>query len=141
MISRAGMQAPPGGGGGQDGVDQYNPNVGDPGKSISISTKELKYMGYFSHMRDKIYLVWVYPQDAQRNGQQGVVLLRFTIQHSGVVSEARVLKTSGYPLLDKYALKAVREANFNPMPADWPDKELTITASFHYQLMGVGSIN
>jgi protein TonB len=115
--------------------------VGDPGKSISISTKELKYMGYFSHMRDKIYLVWVYPQDAQRNGQQGVVLLRFTIQHSGVVSEARVLKTSGYPLLDKYALKAVREANFNPMPADWPDKELTITASFHYQLMGVGSIN
>jgi TonB family protein len=141
MLSRTGMAPLPGGGGGEDGVNPYNPNVGDPGKSIQISTKEMRYMGYFSHIRDKIYLAWVYPQEAQRGGQQGVVQLHFTIQRSGEVSEATVIHSSGYRLLDEYAVKAVREANFNPIPAEWPDKELRIAAAFHYQLIGSGFVN
>ncbi len=141
MMDRVGMTAPPGGSGGEDGVNPYNPNVGEPGSTVSISTKELRYMGYFAHMRDKIYLAWVYPQEAQHTGQQGVSVLRFTILHSGQVSECEVIKTSGYRLLDQYAVKAVREANFNPMPDDWPDKELTISAAFHYQLIGSGFVN
>ncbi|NLH48860.1 MAG: energy transducer TonB [Myxococcales bacterium] len=140
MLAKTGMQAPRGGGGGEDGINPYNPNVGDPGKVLSISTKELKYMGYFSHMREKIYLAWVYPQDSQRRGEQGSCLLKFTVQRSGEVSEARILETSGYRLLDQYAVKAVREAHFNPIPANWPEKELTVAARFNYMLVGSGYI-
>jgi periplasmic protein TonB len=127
-------------GGGEDGVSAYNPNVGAPGSAMSISTQKLRYMGYFSHMREKIYLAWTYPQAAQRSGQQGVTFLSFTIAKSGQVTEARVLQSSGYRLLDQYALKAVSEAGFNPMPNHWPEKDMTISASFHYRLVGARAI-
>jgi protein TonB len=138
MLSRTGSAGRSGGG--EDGIDPFNPNVGDAGKVLSISTREYKYMGYFSHMREKIYLVWVYPQEAANRGQQGVVALQFTIERSGAVSKAEVVRSSGYRLLDQYAIKAVREANFNPMPESWPDKNLTILASFIYNLVGSRAI-
>jgi len=137
LLARTGMDAP---GGGEDGVNPYNPDVGAPGKSVSISTKKLRYMGYFSHMREKIYLAWVYPQAAQRSGQQGVTFMRFTVERSGKISDARVLQSSGFRLLDNYALKAVRESGFNPFPSHWPDDKLTVSASFHYRLIGARAI-
>ncbi len=138
LLARTGMAVPAGGG--ENGVNPYNPSVGAAGKGLSISTKQLRYMGYFSHMREKIYLAWVYPQAAQRSGQQGVTFLRFTIEKDGDVSDARVMQSSGYRLLDDYALKAVRSAGFNSMPSHWPEKHLTISASFHYQLIGARAI-
>jgi len=138
MLARTGMPSQPGGG--EDGINPYNPNVGTAGNAVSISTKELRYMGYFSHMREKIYLVWVYPQAAQRSGQQGIVFLNFTIARSGKVTDANVSQSSGFRLLDDYAIKAVRQAGFNPFPSHWPDDKLTIAASFHYRLVGTGSI-
>lgn len=139
MIAKAGMPAAAGGGG-NDGVNPYNPNVGAPGEILSISTREYKYMGYFAHMKEKIEMAWVYPQASQQNGQQGITTLRFVVLRSGQVDSVDILKTSGYQLLDRYAVKAVREANFNPMPDQWPDKQLTVVANFIYQLIGVRSV-
>ncbi len=139
MIARAGMPNPTSGGGG-NGVDQYNPNVGDGGSAVSISTREFKYMSYFAHMKEKIEMAWVYPQEAQSTGQQGMTTLQFVVLHSGQVKEVKVIRTSGFPLLDKYAVKAVREAHFNPMPDQWPDPQLTITANFIYRLVGYRTI-
>ena len=139
MISRAGM-ASPSGGGGENGINPYNPNVGSPGDTLSISTKEYKYMSYFAHMKEKIELAWVYPQAAQQMGQQGTCTLKFTVHKTGKVSDIKVIKTSGYRLLDRYAVKAVNEAHFNPMPTNWPEKQLTIAANFIYRLIGVRTI-
>lgn len=140
MLARTGMGTPPSGGG-EDGINPYNPDVGKAGKSVSISTKQLRYMGYFSQMREKIYLAWVYPQAAQRSGQQGIVFLNFTIARSGQVTDADVTQSSGYRLLDQYALKAVREAGFSTFPTHWPEDKLTVAASFHYRLVGTRAIH
>lgn len=139
MISRAGLPANPGGGG-NGAVNAYNPNVGDPGDALSISTREYKYMAYFAHMKEKIEMAWVYPQAAQQMGQQGVCTLRFTILKTGQVHNVSIIRTSGYRLLDRYAMRAVKESHFNPMPEHWPDKQLTISANFIYRLIGVRSI-
>ena len=136
MLARAGMARPEGGGGGDGGVDEYNPNVGSGGRSLSISTREYRYMSYFAHMKEKIEMAWLYPQEAQRTGQQGTTTLQFTVLHSGQVRDVKVLRTSGFPLLDRYAMKAVQEAHFNPMPSAWPEPQLVITANFIYQLIG-----
>ena len=119
MLARAGMPEPEGGGG-EGGADQFNPNVGEGGRSLSISTREYRYMSYFAHMKEKIEMAWLYPEEAQRGGQQGVATLRFTVLHSGQVKDVQVVRTSGFPLLDRYAVKAVNDAHFNPMPAEWP---------------------
>jgi TonB family protein len=138
MLARAGMPAPLGGAGGEDGVNRYSPNVAEPGEAISISVREIRYLGYFAHMRDKICLAWVYPRESVRGREQGVVNVRFTIQRNGEVSEATVSQSSGRRALDDCALNAVREAGFNPIRAEWPDKELQIYAAFRYELSGFG---
>ncbi len=49
-----------------------------------------------------------YPSEALRNGWKGEVLLRLTIHLDGTVSQVVVVKSSGYPILDEAAVKAVR---------------------------------
>lgn len=140
LISRTGMTAGGAGGGGESGIDPYNPNVGDAGQAVSISTREYRYMSYFAHMKEKIEMAWVYPVASQQRGEQGSVTLAFTVLRNGQVTEVKVLKTSGFKQLDQYAIKAVREAYFNPMPANWSEEQLTITANFIYRLIGYRTI-
>jgi len=55
-----------------------------------------------------------YPTLARRRGQEGVVRLRLSIDALGRVDAVTVLRTSGFPLLDRAALKAVRSWRFEP---------------------------
>jgi len=55
-----------------------------------------------------------YPPLAQRRGMQGVVLLLVEVSDKGLPTVVKVKKTSGYMLLDKAALKAVRAWRFAP---------------------------
>ena len=55
-----------------------------------------------------------YPGLAQRRGMQGVVLLLVEVSAKGYPTTVKVKKTSGFMLLDKAALKAVRSWRFAP---------------------------
>jgi TonB family protein len=50
-----------------------------------------------------------YPGFALRNRYQGTVVLEFTVEASGKVTSVKVQKTSGFPVLDEAAMKAVQE--------------------------------
>ncbi len=69
--------------GGRGNVSPYNPKIGSPGNAININTKSFKYVSYFASIKEKIEWAWVYPQSAQRNGQQGVLTITFTILRDG----------------------------------------------------------
>ncbi|MDE1170685.1 MAG: energy transducer TonB [Verrucomicrobium sp.] len=56
----------------------------------------------------------VYPEAARRARQQGTVLLTVWVDEKGGVKEAAVCCSSGFPLLDGAALKAVRAWKFQP---------------------------
>ena len=86
-------------------------------------------------MKRKIELVWEYPYLARESGMQGRLLLRFIINRDGSLAEAKILRSSGYPLLDKEALRAVHDASpFPPLPARMEVDRLVITATFEYLL-------
>lgn len=88
------------------------------GEYTDVNTLEYKNMGYFVGMRKAVESVWIYPSDAKRYGYQGVVGIRFSLQKDGSVTDARVLKSSGYKSLDVYALRALNEASFLPPPEE-----------------------
>ncbi len=112
------------------------PQMGE-GESVEISldTTASKYISYFKHIRDKIYLVWRYPPEAAAAGISGVVRILFVIDRDGSLKDVRVLESSGYSILDKAAVQAIiAAAPFGPFPRDWTEKELRIRARFIYTL-------
>jgi protein TonB len=56
----------------------------------------------------------VYPYIAQKEGQEGVVILLVEVNSAGQVNSVEVVQSSGYALLDQSALDAVRKWRFNP---------------------------
>ncbi|HEV2693136.1 MAG TPA: energy transducer TonB [Verrucomicrobiae bacterium] len=56
----------------------------------------------------------VYPEQARHRHEQGNVVLALFINESGVLDRVEVIKSSGFPLLDGAAIKAVKQSRFVP---------------------------
>jgi protein TonB len=55
-----------------------------------------------------------YPQEARERGYQGVVLLKVEVLSNGIVGQLKVIKSSGYAVLDQCAFAAVQKWRFIP---------------------------
>lgn len=103
--------------------------------TISIGTQSVKYASYLEHIKNKIENVWAYPAEAARTGQQGTLLILFSINKNGDLIRLKLIRSSGYPLLDRAALEAVRDASpFPPLPKRFNLDILNIYATFEYDL-------
>ena len=106
----------------------------EEGETISLDTREFKYLSYFSKLKDKIRMVWEYPKSARMAGLEGRLLVRFVINDDGSLRYVEVMRSSGIPVLDDAALRAVRKAApFPPVPEDL-GRSLNIVATFEYVL-------
>jgi protein TonB len=76
-----------------------------------------------------------YPSAARSRGEQGVVLLAFSIDRDGHVTSRHVVKGSGYTALDDEAMALVERAQ--PMPAFPPsmtEAQLSLTVPIRFSL-------
>ena len=61
-----------------------------------------------------------YPPIAKKSKQEGTVLLAFTVNRQGDISESSIKKSSGYPLLDEAAIRMLEKASpLPPVPDDF----------------------
>ncbi len=110
------------------------------GDSIDISTTKFRYIGYFSNLRKQIEMTWVYPIHAARTGKQGDVFLEFSISKNGKASKIKVLRSSGYRILDDSIVQAIQEASpFGPLPEGISKEELRVKGNFSYLISGYSS--
>lgn len=58
-----------------------------------------------------------YPEQARQKKQEGLVLIRVRVTPEGRAGSVQVDKSSGWPLLDQAALRAVRNWRFHPARA------------------------
>ena len=104
------------------------------GDAISLNTTELKYLSYFSKLKDRIQMVWRYPEAAKVLGLEGRIVLKFVINRDGTLKDLQVVRSSGVDILDDEALKAIRRAApFYAIPENLGDI-LSIVANFEYEL-------
>lgn len=104
-------------------------------ETVNLNTTEFKYISYFSKLKRMVEMVWTYPYSAIVRGEEGTVTLRFTIESDGNLAGVEVLKTSGSPVLDSAAVKAVKDSSpYPPLPKSWKIKRLNVVGDFHYIL-------
>lgn len=105
--------------------------------AITFSTKEFKYYGYKTRLKEKIEGIWKYPREAAEKGIYGDLVIQFTILKDGSLGAIELIRTSGYKMLDDAALEALRDAApFWPLPKEWTDNTFTIQGHFVYTLGG-----
>ena len=117
------------------GYQEFVDDSIDEGDRIDLNTAEYKYISYFTKLRKAISLVWVYPTDASRRGMQGEVLVEWIIMKDGSVKRIRIIKSSGYDILDEAILTAIKLASpFPNLPEAWKVERKVIVGTFKYIL-------
>ncbi|MBF0272293.1 MAG: TonB family protein [Magnetococcales bacterium] len=102
-------------------------------ETVNLDTPKPRYTAYFARLKEQIQQGWVYPAQAKRDKLSGSLSMRFTIDKKGVVSDIRVINSSGEAILDEAALQAVRNISpFLPLPDDWQLEKLHVRTIFEY---------
>ncbi len=71
---------------------------------------------HFAYIRRIINDTIRYPRAARIRGQEGTVMVAFTIKKDGTISHPQVISSSGHALLDEQAISAVLDAAPFPRP-------------------------
>jgi len=76
-----------------------------------------------------------YPEAAQKQKQEGKLVVSFVIARDGTVSDPRIERSSGFPLLDEAALKMLRDASpVPPLPATFRGQRAAIALPVDYSI-------
>jgi protein TonB len=101
--------------------------------AVRLDTQEPKYISYLSSIKRAIELVWEYPDMALRHGLQGKLVLEFVVHGDGNLMKTRIIRSSGFSILDEEAVRSIQTAApFHPIPPWIGKSRLPIIASFEY---------
>ncbi len=102
--------------------------------ALSLSTYKWEWAPYVNAMKRKLQHVWYAPPAYYQLGLiHGYTLIQFTINRSGDITQMEVLKHVGHESLELSSSEAIRALfPFNPLPDNFPDENLTITAKLMY---------
>lgn len=103
-------------------------STGGGGTGGEIDVGDFCCPEYLSTMLQLIQRNW--------NSQQrvtGMTTLRFTVERDGAMTDVQLARSSGYAILDLAAQRAILSARLPPLPAAYPNEQLTIHLNFQYQ--------
>ena len=104
--------------------------------TISLDTKDKKYMSYAKTIKAKLMQHWDdYPDDAWENLIEGEVLVLFSLHRQGHLKEIKILQPSRYNIFNEEATRTIRAAApFPAFPGSITVTKLNIKANFIYKL-------
>jgi len=111
---------------------------GIEGEPIPLDSADPKYTDYLDQVRRRIKEKWGFPcvkNDSTRQCEYKTtqLVIEFGIAKDGKVPFVTVLRSSGYPIYDDYAVNAVKLASpFPPIPDTFSKKGVPIHATFSY---------
>ena len=88
---------------------------------VSARTQEFKYANYMTEWVRKVERVGNlnYPDEARRAGISGKLMMDVSLNADGTVRDIRIMRSSGYPILDEAAIRIVNLASpYLPFPPE-----------------------
>ncbi|PKN51366.1 MAG: hypothetical protein CVU55_12060 [Deltaproteobacteria bacterium HGW-Deltaproteobacteria-13] len=113
-------------------------NVNDDWRedTIDLGSSDIKYVTYLAKIKSRILRIWKYPQKAYEKNEEGIVVVRISIDANGNLAGATLISSSGSAELDDDAVGVVYgAAPFEPLPEIYNLSRLHIVASFDYKIM------
>jgi protein TonB len=115
VVTRERVESPP-------QVQEKKPTLSPPADQLS---------GYFALVKVIIESEKRYPEEAKRRGEEGTVVVSFTIDESGKPVNVRLASSSGSPSIDNETLRLIRSLKFPPPPGGKP---VNLRVEVEYQL-------
>jgi TonB family protein len=107
----------------------------DTQDTISLDTKDKRYISYTSVIKEEIMRQWQYPPQARAYLIEGSLTAFFSLTRDGSMTRLDIIRTSGHKILDQEVIRAIRNAApFPPFPESIIVNRLNIQANFSYQL-------
>jgi protein TonB len=115
-------------GSGSTGSNQSrgNSGTGNSGEKLT-STYRAEHFAYIKHIIEQNIS---YPKRAQRMGWTGRIVVSFDVLKNGHVQDIRIVKSSGYELLDSNLVETIRKVE--PFPR--PPVSVTLNMPITYEL-------
>lgn len=119
--------------GSNERMDQKEFSVEELG-DLTLNTYQWQWAPYVNAMRDKLQHVWVTPPAYYQLGLiSGYTIIRYAIDRQGKLVNYKVLKHVGHSSLEVSSVQAIESLfPFMPLPKDFPEKQLVITAKLIY---------
>ena len=109
-------------------------NVVEGEDEVNIEAMKFKYYSYFYKFQRLLYQVWEYPRQSIYNGEEGVVRIKFSILRDGKITNIRIVESSGYPDLDRAAVRALNTMKGIPLPESYKLNILHVDGYFAYHI-------
>jgi TonB family protein len=107
----------------------------DSQETISLDTKDKRYISYAGLIKQKINYHWKYPEEAIKYLIEGNLTAFFSLSADGSMREIKIINSSGQKLLDREVIRAITAAApFPPFPDTIKVSKLNINANFDYRL-------
>jgi protein TonB len=101
-------------------------SVGGPGQSVEhMRNRYLKEQ--FEYIKKMIEKNLVYPDKARRMGWSGIVVVSFIILENGHVSNEKIVRSSGYEVLDNNVIATIKRIEPFPKPPVSAELKIPIT--------------
>ncbi len=109
--------------------------AGDGGRSGGVGSAGNGQSSYAEQLQAWLEQHKTYPRRSRRRGEEGVVMVRFTIDRAGYVLERSIVRRSGFRALDEEALAMLDRASPLPeMPNDIAGTRMTITTPVEFTI-------
>lgn len=118
-------------GGGFDPGERGETGTGE--RTVSLETQSSEYAPYLGVLKRRIERHWRIPPYARAIGLTGKLVLVFSINREGDLTQVEISKSSGVSILDEAAVAAVKgAAPYTPFPPRFAIRRLNIIAGFDY---------
>jgi TonB family protein len=107
----------------------------DSQDTISLDTKDQRYIKYTSIIKKALMKNWDYPDEAKASLMEGRVIAIFSLFKDGSMTQIKIESGSGHDILDKEVVRAIKASlPFPSFPESIKAARLNIKAQFDYRL-------
>ena len=112
------------------------PRIEPPQEIVEVINPQKEAMlRYQDIIKQKIESCRGYPSWAKKQGFEGSVYLKFTILSNGQAQDIKIIRSSGFNILDKEAVSTIKRVQlFPPIPEEMKVSSLTMEVSIVFTL-------